>query len=204
MNKRSLAPLLATFLVSCNYVGDRALDFLDQYRIAIGLGSVIGVRAKNLGLWDTGLMIGVKPKAAALGWKYGTPLYFNEADKRFDADQAEIIKTTSVIDMDYSKGSYFLGKNSAAILPALLSWVDSTPDDFEWRVPEEGDDYIDREWLWSAEAQQGVKYARVHAFDIEAEVGLLIYLDVGYSPGEFLDFFLGIVTIDIAGDDNRL
>ncbi len=65
-----LVPVLL-LLASCQYIGDRGLDFLDQYRAAVGVGSVAGARGRSLGLVDTGLMIGMKPKAAALGWKSG-------------------------------------------------------------------------------------------------------------------------------------
>ncbi len=32
---------------------------------------------------------------------------------------------------------------------------------------------------------------------------MLVYVDTGYSPGELLDFLLGLLTIDIAADDGR-
>ena len=44
----------------------------------------------------------------------------------------------------------------------------------------------------------------MHAFDIEAEVALGIYVSSGYSPGETVDFILGFFGIDIAKDDTRL
>jgi len=195
---------VGSLMPSCGYLADRGLDFLDQYRLAVGVGSVGGVRARSLGLWDTGLMFGIKPKAAALGWKYGEPLYFNENDPRFDADQAEIIKTTNVWNLDYTKGTYFSGRNSIAILPALLTWVDATPTDHEWHVPDEGDEFEQYHWIWSAEGFANNRFAQIHAFDVEFEIGLFGYFDSGYSPGELLDFLLGIATIDLAKDDNRL
>ena len=200
---RSLALLAAFSLSSCQYLKDRGADFLDQYYAAVGAGSVVGVRFENLGLIDTGLMMGIKPYASSLGWKYGSARYFDQLDPRFDADQAEIIKTTTVVGLDYGQGSYFSAKNSAAIVPALLSWVDATPIDYEWRVPEEGADFKDRTWIWNPQAFSVNHYAQIHAFDIETEVGLIVYLGFGYSPGELVDFLLGIVTIDIAGDDGR-
>jgi hypothetical protein len=44
----------------------------------------------------------------------------------------------------------------------------------------------------------------IHALDMEWEMGFLAYLDLGYSPGEALDFLLGILTIDLAKDDGRI
>ncbi len=193
-----------TSLSSCGYVVDRALDFTDQYCFAVGAGSVTGLRFRSLGLYDTGLMIGVKPRATSLGWRYGTPLFLDTKDQRFDADQAEVIRTTSLIGADYGGGSYQVARRSWALFPAIFTWVDSTPTDYEWHVPEEGDLYDESHWLWSSYAFSNVRYAQVHAFDIESEIGLIVYLDVGYSIGEFADFLLGFVLIDIAKDDDRL
>lgn len=197
-----LLPILCA-LTSCNYLVDRTLDFVDQYRIAIGAGSVVGARSSNLGLVDTGLMFGVKPAAAALGVRYSRPYFFDNRNVTMDADQPEIIKTTHIVEMDYGKGSYKSARNSVAVLPALFTWTDSTPTDFEWQVPEEGENFEDHSWLWSANTFEHNRYAQIHAFDIEAEVGLFVYLEVGYSPGELLDFLLGLFTIDIAEDDGR-
>ena len=47
------------------------------------------------------------------------------------------------------------------------------------------------------------RYAQIHAFDVELELGLGVYLDAGWSPGEVLDFVLGLFTLDLAGDDGR-
>lgn len=192
-------------LASCQYLQDRALDFLDQYKGSVGAGPMGGVRSKNLGVVDTGLMVGAKPRALALGWRYGTPLYFKESDSRFDVNQAEIVKTTTLTAFDYEKGSYKSAKTSAVLFPAIFSWIDSTPTDYEWYVPEEAADYDDRHWIWSGRSFYGnSRFDQIHAFDIEVEVGLFVYVEVGFSPGEIVDFLLGFLTIDIAGDDGRL
>lgn len=196
----ALAPLLS----SCQYFKDRGTDLVDPVRLSVGAGSVAGVRGRALGAVDTGLMMGVKPHMAALGVKYGTLLYFNDSDERIDADQAEIIKTTSIIDMQYADGAYFSARNSAAVLPAVFTWTDSTPLGMGWEVPDEGNEFDDRHWLWSGEGFRDNRYAQVHAFDVEAEIGLVVYLDAGLSPGEILDLVLGLFTIDISRDDGRL
>ena len=180
------------------------MDFLDQFRGSVGLGTVVGVRARAAGVIDTGLMIGVKPAAAALGWRYGRPMYFEQRDPTVDADQAEIVRATSLTGLDYANGTYKSARTSIAVLPALFTWTDATPTRYDWLVPEEGDDFRDRSWLWSRETTAENRYAQIHAFDIETEVGLGIYVEAGYSPGELLDFLLGIVGIDIAQDDGRL
>lgn len=202
--RTATAALLLSACSGCGYVADRGIDFLDQYRIAAGVGSAVGVRARALGAFDTGLMFGVKPRATSIGVKYGDVLWVDTKESRVDADQAEIIKTTSLVAMDWGRGSYFSARSSAAILPAVFSWVDSTPTDYAWRVPEHSDLWDDRHWLWSSEGFASNRYQQMHAFDLEVEAGLLLYVDLGYSPGELADFLLGILTIDIAEDDDRL
>jgi len=197
----ALLLLLLVLLSSCRYVRNRVRDLGDPFRISVGAGSVVGVRAKAVGLVDTGLMMGVKPNAAALGWRYGTPLFFNEKDPRVASNQAEIFRTTSMVGMDYVEGSYRSAQKSVAVLPALFTWTDATPRKYDWLVPETGDQFRDRSWLWSRETARRNRYAQIHAFDVEGEVGLVVYLDVGFSPGEFLDFLLGFFGIDIAHDD---
>jgi hypothetical protein len=196
--------LLLLTVSSCRYLGDRGMDFLDMFRISAGVGTTVGVRGRALGVVDTGLMVGVKPNFSALGWRYGKPLYFDQADKRFDGDQAEIIKATSVRNLDWTEGTYENARTSAALLPALLTWTDASPESYEWTVAEEGDTFKERHWIWSAETTRNNRYAQIHAFDIEVEVGLGVYVETGFSPGEALDFLLGIFGIDIAKDDGRL
>ena len=153
---------------------------------------------------ESGLMFGAKPKATALGWRYGSPMFFDQSDGRLDSDQAEIFRTTSVTDLDYAAGSYSSAKESLAIVPALLTWSDSTPREIGWEVPEEGEDFEDRAWIWSRQGFRDTRYEQIHAFDVELEVGLFVYLDNGFSLGEMVDFLLGFVLIDIARDDGRL
>ncbi len=199
-----LLALLGLSVCSCVYLRDRGMDFLDQWRVGVGAGTTIGIRYKSLGLIDTGLMVGVKPNASALGWVYGAPFFFNLNDGRMMADQAELIKTTSIVGLDYGTGAYRSATTSFFLLPAVFTWADSTPLDYEWQVPETGEDFRDRQWLWSKENRNQNRYAQIHAFDIEAGIGLGVYLDLGWSPGEALDFLLGILTIDLAKDDGRL
>ncbi len=197
-----LAALL--ILTSCQYVGDRAMDFLDQYKLVGGAAVTAGARARSFGLYDTGLMIGLKPRATAIGLKYGVPLFINIKDGLLDADQVAVIKGTHIYGLDYGAGAYESSWTSAAILPGIFSWGDSTPEGHEWVVPEDGDIYDDVYWIWSAKGFKQNRYAQIHAFDVELELAFFLYLDSGYSPGETLDFLLGLIFIDIAGDDGRL
>jgi hypothetical protein len=202
---RSLLPALIVLPVSsCGYIADRGLDALDPFRISVGLGSVIGVRFRNIGLFDSGLMVGLKPRSTALGWRYGVPLFFRKGDPLMDADQAEIVKTTSITGLEYGQGSYTSARSSIAILPGLLTWADSTPSKYDWSVPDEGEEYDARTWIWAPSSFPKNRYAQIHAFDGEIEVGLLVYIETGTSLGELADFVLGFIFIDIAGDDDRL
>ena len=200
---RVLLLVLACTVPSCAYFRDRAIDFVDQFRVRIGAGTPIGVRGRAVGVIDTGLMIGVKPRISSIGIDYSTLLFLNQSDGLMDSDQAEVVKATSVRGLSLGDGSYMTGRNSVAVLPALFTWTDSTPTDMEWRVPEEGNTFNDTHWLWHKETFKQNRWAQIHAFDIELGVGLFLYADVGYSPGETLDFLLGIIGIDIAKDDGK-
>lgn len=201
---RSLLLVATMLLTSCQYVGDRAMDFLDQGKVAVGAGVVAGARTRAFGLYDTGLTFGLKPHALALGLKYGEPLFFNIKDALIDADQVAIIKGTHIYDLEYGKGSYKSSWTSAAVLPGLLTWGDSTPEGYEWVVPEEGEVFDDVHWIWDPDDLERNRFAQIHAFDVEFEGAFFLYLDTGWSPGETLDFLLGFIFIDIAGDDGRL
>ncbi|MCZ6691298.1 MAG: hypothetical protein O7H41_17055 [Planctomycetota bacterium] len=56
-------------------------------------------------------------------------------------------------------------------------------------------------WIWSEAGRKRFPFARVRAFDIEASVYAFVYARAGFSPGEFVDFFLGWFGVDIARDD---
>jgi hypothetical protein len=189
---------------SCSYLADRALDFTDAFRFTLGAGTAAGVRARAGLALDTGLLIGVKPRAGTIGWRYGAAYFFDQSDSRIDCEQAEIVRTTALLGHDFTDGSYQTARTSLFLLPALFSWADSTPTDYEWHVPREGAEFADRHWLWSGEGFSNNRYQQIHAFDIEAEVALLLHTSSGFSPGEALDFLLGFFLIDIADDDGRL
>jgi len=200
---RLLLLLLALCMPSCAYFRDRGIDFVDQFKVRLGVGTPIGVRGRALGLVDTGLMIGVKPRISSIGLDYSTLLFLNQGDALMDTDQAELIKATSVKGLSMGDGSYQTARNSVALLPALFTWTDATPTEVDWVVPEEGDTFKDQYWLWDGETFKHNRYAQIHAFDIEIGVGLFLYADAGYSPGETVDFLLGIFGIDIAKDDGK-
>lgn len=203
---RSLALPLALALAACNGPKAAVRDFLDPYRVVVGAGSGAGVRFSSMGLVHTGLEFGVKPDFGAIGWKYGRPFAFHNAADRlgFDADQALVYETRSLFGADELTGSYRLARRSFALFPAVFTWVDSAdPTRSEWTVDPERVELADEHYLWSARTWKDERFAMVHAFDIETEVMLLGYIDVGYSPGEFVDFVTSLFGFDLAGDDDR-
>lgn len=205
---RTLAILLFVLvgLPACNGPAAAARDFIDPYKIAVGAGSGAGVRGASLGLVETGLSFGVKPNAGALGLRYGR-FYTVSPDAQgahFNSDQSLIYKTDQLVDADFASGSFVLGRRSLALLPAVFTWVDSADKTRrEWDVPDEGVDLAGEHYLWSARTWRNERYAMVHAFDIEAEIMILAYIEVGFSIGEWADFWTSLVGFDLAGDDDR-
>ncbi len=199
--------LAALTLPSCAYLTDRGVDFLDPYRAAGGLGTGGGLRISYLGLFSTGINFGIKPQAASLGWKYGRPFLLSPSlhQAKFEADHAWVVYTSTLENCNYASADYKLARKSIAALPAFLTWADTTyREGDKWYalddgVPLEGDNYI-----WTGRTWRNNRYVMIHAWDIELEMGALAYLDLGYSPGEALDFLLGIFTIDLAKDDGRI
>lgn len=192
---------------SCAYLTDRAADFLDQYRGVVGVGTGGGFRVNTFGLIHTGFIFGLKPQDSALGWKYGRPLvsWSTSRTAGFEADQSWVFITTSFENWSYLSGDYKLARKSFFLLPAFLTWVDTTySDEPRWYVPEEGIEMEGDHYIWTGATWRDNRYAMIHAFDVETEISIVAYLDLGFSPGEFLDFLLGLLTIDLAQDDGRL
>ena len=52
--------------------------------------------------------------------------------------------------------------------------------------------------------RERLRWANVHAFDVEVNAAAIVGFDLGFSPGEFVDFLLGWFGLDIAGDDRAL
>lgn len=203
-----VAALLAgTMLTCCAYLTDRGVDFLDQYRAVGGVGTGGGLRFSHLGLFSSGINFGIKPQATSLGWKYGRPFLLSSSlhHAKFEGDQAWVLYTTTVENCNYATADYKLARRSLAVLPAFLTWADTTYREKDrWYVPESGVDLEGDNYIWTGKTWRNNRYAMIHAWDMEFEMGALAYLDLGYSPGETLDFLLGIFTIDLAKDDGRI
>jgi hypothetical protein len=203
-----LTALVTTLLLtSCAYLTDRGVDFLDQFRAVGGVGTGGGMRFSYLGLFSTGLNFGIKPQATSIGWKYGRPFLLAPSlhQAKFEGDQAWVLYTSTLENCNFASADYKLARKSVALLPVFFTWADSTYRDKDrWYatdkgVPLEGDNY-----LWTVKTWKNNRYAMVHVFDWEFEMGALAYLDLGFSPGEMVDFWLGILFIDLAKDDGRI
>ena len=206
-NLKFLLFVLLAATPSCAYLTDRAADFLDQYRGVVGVSSGGGVRVNAFGLVHTGLIFGLKPQDSALGWKYGRPLvsWATSRTAGLEADQSWIFITTSFENWSALCGDYKLARKSLGILPVFFTWCDTTyRDEPRWYVPDEGVELEGDNYLWTAATWKHNRYAMIHAFDMELEIAIVVFLDTGYSPGETLDFLLGLLTIDLANDDGRI
>lgn len=205
---RLIAAILASaVLSSCAYLTDRGVDFLDQFRAVGGVGTGGGLRFSYLGLFSTGINFGIKPQATSLGWKYGRPFLLSSSlhHAKFEGDQAWVLYTTTLENCNYASADYKLARKSVAALPMFLTWADTTYRDTDrWYVLDDGSDLEGDNYIWTGRTWRNNRYVMIHAWDIEWEMGALAYLDLGYSPGEALDFVLGIFTIDLAKDDGRI
>lgn len=205
---RFLAAILAVVILpSCAYLTDRGVDFLDQFRAVGGVGTGGGLRFSYLGLFSTGINFGIKPQATSLGWKYGRPFLLSSSlhHAKFESDHAWVIYTTSLENCNYASADYKLARRSLAALPMFLTWADTTyREGDKWYAPDKGVALEGDNYIWTGSTWRNNRYVLIHAWDIEWEMGFLAYLDLGYSPGETLDFLLGIFTIDVARDDGRI
>lgn len=190
---------LAVVSTSCNYFSNRTRDFFEVFRAQGGFGRGLGATARAAGVLDIGLNTpGAFPHSSGVGLVYGDP-YFLSGDK-IDVDFMRLFHDET-IGVVYGGGDYEHSHKCWALLPAAFARVDriDAPD-----FPESADheDWLEGPMLWSEAALELDPWAHVHAFD--AEVGLYLLLvnaKVGLSPGEAVDFLLGLFGVDIAQDD---
>ena len=206
----ALLPLSAGCQTSIdNYFGNRARDLGECFMLQAGLGIGIDVDVKAAGLVHANAGFAAYFLRNSLGWVYGMP-----RPESIGAPMWTIPSEGEIgLVVRHDSLRYFNGKERKhrcyAILPGVLSWEQGAP---LWREPEEtmlrqGEQlrsYLDESQMLAREQAERamLRKARVHAFDIEAGVFILIVgARVGFSPGEFLDFLLGWFGVDIAGDD---
>ena len=215
-----------------NYFGNRARDFGEMFRLQVGGGFGVGASVSAAGLLDLPMAAANVSHKAGLGWVYGDGYFFGlgETGGFWEGEMLEI-RGLPWYWVPPNRSPYYLHRRidrsprhslsylyaqhvCVWFLPAFIGRVGpAEPPELEyrgstfWRLS-----YADRvfwaqthPWIWSAEARRINPKAHVHAFDVEASVYAgVVYVKVGFSPGELLDFVLGWFGIDIAGDDRPL
>ncbi len=198
VNCRPLLVLLLLALPSCSYFSNRGRDFLEIFRLQGGFGRGLGVTARAAGLLDIGLNTpGAFYHSSGVGAVYGD-LYFL-SDDRVDVDFMRIVHDEQLGVADGGEMAH--SHKCWAVLPGFFARIDRVagPD-----YPDSADyaDWLDGPMLWSERALEIDPWAHVHAFDAELGVYLLVAnAKAGLSPGEAADFLVGLVGLDLAGDD---
>ena len=185
----ALLSALLTLSAGCqttvgNYFGNRARDLGECFRLQGGVAVGLGVDIKVAGLAHLSLGLGADAPAIP-GFVYG------------EFDGIHFFKHHAVNAFvgagiwhyeraDHRWGYTVFRHQCYAFLPGLFSW-------HGWRDPEtkNGSQPL---WLWSIETEVEapkkytayIRWSRLHAFDIEAGVFvLLLGVRTGFSPGEF-------------------
>lgn len=175
--------LLVLPLCGCTYFQNRAADFGDMWRLNAEIGA-LGLEA-DVKLGELA-HIGVGMKGFS---RHGTTYLIDQESK----DWAEIYLPVSLV--------YAFGKE-----PFALHYVYALGDTRSVYV-----------WWWNPYVaaqdrcfmllpplteQHSSRRTLLHAFDVEVSAFVLVFgIEIGFSLGEFVDFLLGLFTIDIAGDD---
>ena len=212
-----------------NYFANRGRDLGECVRLEASAALGLGVSARAAGIADLGVMAGFTLPFYRVGWRYGRPLYPTTGpDGGLDLDLNLVLWHYVLEDSIWSSGpmgghgsrghwcwgalpgawSYSETKAShrtrmAAQDLALREWWDGGE---RGPMPVERGDHL---WkptlrLWTVDAVERDRWAHVHAFDVEATVyGGFFRVSAGFSPGEFVDFLLGWLGVDIAGDDTE-
>ena len=170
------------------------------FRLQGGIGRGLGVTARGAGLLDIGLNTpGEFPHSSGFGLVYGDP-YFLSSDQ-VDVDFMRLIHDETIGVNTDGSGEYAHSHKCWGLLPAVFSRIDRI-DGADYPKSADHADWLEGPMLWSDHALELDHWAHVHAFDAELGVYLLVVnAKVGLSPGEGVDFLLGLFGIDIAQDD---
>jgi hypothetical protein len=213
------------------YFANRARDFGECWRAEVRFAAGIGVDVQAAGLLHVGVGGYFAPGVRlfgdewGLGWIYGHPIV---SAARPGLAGAAYLPATLIPHAlggphspgPFSRGWHFAGEELGppnvwrrhscyGLLPGLISNVATSeaaerfgPD---WAQRTDLPECWEAWWgyrLWTAEALRLDPWSHVHAFDCELGLSALFFeARLGFSPGEFVDFVLGWVGADIAGDD---
>ena len=220
---RLLIPLfLAAFVTTgCqttvgNYFANRGRDLGECFLLQTGIGLGLGAHVNAAGLLHAGVGCSIYSPLLSIGVVYGTHRpsrdYGHSAlHIAFEWESGvpiAFVESSSLHDSHSGNGEFETHHSCWGILPGLLSWHE---EGMEWTwiwAPESGHDKW-QQGVWRREAlpeeiraEREIIWSRLHLFDIEAGVFVgIIGARAGFSPGEFVDFLLGWVGVDIAGDD---
>ncbi|MCZ6691912.1 MAG: hypothetical protein O7H41_20180 [Planctomycetota bacterium] len=189
---------IITMTAGCQTVGHyfakRGRDLADCFTVEAGVGYGLGAELKLAGLIHVAGG-GCAYWATPVGLRYGDLVASSEGenwDTGFVGSPLTNLAWIPFHHVDrirlYLHYSGDTKEDHACywLLPGLASYSSEEFEPWIWTDPKSG---------WS----------RLHAFDIEAHVFLgLVGVRVGFSPGEFLDFLLGWIGIDLAEDDVRV
>lgn len=172
-------------LSGCGYINARTADFADIWRANVETGA-LGLEA------DVKLGELAHAGAGVKGFtRHGTTYMIEQESK----DWAEIHLPFSLI--------HLFGREPFA-LHYVYALGDTRSPFVGWWNPYQSAE--DRCFLLlpPLTERQSSRRTLLHAFDIEASAFVLVVgFEFGFSIGEFLDFLLGLFTLDIAGDDTR-
>ncbi|MCZ6689659.1 MAG: hypothetical protein O7H41_08660 [Planctomycetota bacterium] len=215
-----------------NYLANRGRDFGESFRVQVGAGPGIGVSVAGAGLAHVGLSVAMVPRVAGIGWAYGEGYSFglgaagNTWDTEVDYSvivPAFVAAVAAVVSKGKGHGGTRLvwypipttrrGRISGT--SARGGRISGTSA-FHWQQEavsqpslngrlSDHSCYCILPCVLSRVSRKARPKAGVHAFDVETRVYAgIVYAKAGFSPGEFLDFFLGWFGVDIAGDDRGL
>jgi hypothetical protein len=186
---------LVPLVCGCGYLADRALDFTDFIYFGASTGGGVIVRAQATHL--VSLELGARSDERMYGWRerhgiwdessfgiftssFWSPVLGSETPPAWNG--LDVIKTS------HSKTAFGTGK-------MVLQENDPTrPLIEEQRVVET------KHHLFILTKSTDMSVTRF--FDVQVDASAVIGgVQVGISPGELVDFLLGFLTIDLAGDD---
>ena len=203
-----------------NYLANRGRDFGESFRVQVGAGPGIGVSVAGAGLAHVGLSVAMVPRVAGIGWAYGEGHSFglgaagNTWDTEVDYSvivPAFVAAVAAVVSKGTGHGGARLGWYPIRTTRGAgrFSWTSA----FHWQQEAVSQPSLDSRLsdhscycilpcVLSRVSRKARPKAGVHAFNVEARVYAgIVYAKAGFSPGEFVDFFLGWFGVDIAGDD---
>jgi hypothetical protein len=198
--------ITTTFLMTgCAYLQDRTLDFVDMWKIngELGYGCNASVKLGELAHVGVGGYCGKQAGVTYATWDVcgrtegNFPIGFMLGNSGFENSKLHYLECSyEGVEHDRSMrehcwGIPLLETDSRSAHPTTLHAFDIESEVF---LP------VFMPWSWMAYTSNDLK--KEYANDGRL-ILLGVGLDVGFSPGEALDFITGIFGLDIANDDGE-